>query len=172
MFELYTFWAFVPIIISYYTKQQGVGLNVSLWSFVIIGIGSLSCVFSGYLSEKIGAKKSASIFLLISGICCIISPLAFLAATPIFLLFLTIWGIAVIADSPMFSTLVAQNADPENKGTALTLVNSLGFALTIISIQLLNTIFYDWSWETYSFVILGVGAVFGLLSIRSLRSSY
>ncbi len=67
----------------------------------------------------------------------------------------------VIADSPLFSTLVANNAPPEIKGTALTLVNCLGFSITIFSIQLLT-------WlegivpGTYIYVVLGIGAVIGL----------
>ena len=46
----------------------------------------------------------------------------------------------VIADSPMFATLVAQNAPVAQKGTALTIVNSIGFAITIVSIQFINWI--------------------------------
>jgi hypothetical protein len=41
-------------------------------------------------------------------------------------------------DSPLLSTLVAQNAPAEIKGTTLTIVNSIGFAITIISIQLIS----------------------------------
>jgi hypothetical protein len=44
----------------------------------------------------------------------------------------------VIADSPMFSTLVAQHAPAQSRGTALTLVTFIGFIITIVSILLLN----------------------------------
>jgi hypothetical protein len=47
----------------------------------------------------------------------------------------------VIADSPQFSTLVAQTAPLENRGTALTIVTCIGFAITIVSIQLLSLLF-------------------------------
>jgi hypothetical protein len=47
-------------------------------------------------------------------------------------------GMVVVADSPLLSTLVAQNAPAEIKGTTLTIVNSIGFAITIISIQLIR----------------------------------
>ena len=42
----------------------------------------------------------------------------------------------LVADSPMFSTLVAWYAPPESRGATLTIVNCLGFALTIGSVQL------------------------------------
>jgi ABC-type dipeptide/oligopeptide/nickel transport system permease subunit len=61
---------------------------------------------------------------------------AFQSAT-LFLASLAFLGMVVVADSPLLSTLVAQNA-PEIKGTTLTIVNSIGFAITIISIQLIS----------------------------------
>jgi MFS family permease len=54
------------------------------------------------------------------------------------LVFLFIWGTAVVADSPLFSTLVAQNAPAHIKGSALTIVTCIGFTITIASIQLLS----------------------------------
>ena len=43
------------------------------------------------------------------------------------------WGMVVIMDSPQFSSLIAQTADPENKASALTIVNCIGFSITIIT---------------------------------------
>lgn len=68
----------------------------------------------------------------------------------------------VIADSPLFSTLVAHNAPVKLKGTALTIVNSIGFFITIISIQLLD--FLRLQTDSYMiFMILAVGPILGLL---------
>lgn len=67
-------------------------------------------------------------------------------------------------DSPLFSTLVAQNAPPKIKGTALTIVTCLGFALTVFSIQLLNSLI-----DTISPMwILGILAIGPLLSLPNL----
>ena len=74
-----------------------------------------------------------------------------------------IWGMAVVADSPQFSTLVAMTAPPESKGTALTIVNCLGFAITIASIQLLDVEIS----EQFLFVLLAPGPLFGLWSLRA-----
>ena len=49
---------------------------------------------------------------------------------------LVLWGITVSGDSPQFSTLTARNAPPQAVGSVLTLTNSLGFALSIVSILL------------------------------------
>ena len=124
MWELYAFWAFVPFIIEYYKNNHGIStMNTSLISFLIIGIGGLSCVLSGILSLRFDTKKVAGTFLGLSGICCLLSPIVFQFENEyLFLLFLLIWGVVVIGDSPLFSSLVAKNAETQIKGTALTIV--------------------------------------------------
>jgi MFS family permease len=140
MWELYTFWAFVPAMLSAYAAlHPGTDFNIPLLSFWVISIGAPACVAGGILSQKHGAEKVARVALTGSGICCLLSPVLFMQGyTELFILFLLVWGILVIADSPMFSSLVAQCAPAEGRGTALTLVTCIGFAITIASILLLN----------------------------------
>ena len=166
MWELYAFWTFVPIILKEYIVAQKTTLNIPLFSFLIIGIGSLACVFSGYISQSIGTKKTAFTALLLSCLCCIISPFIFASSNELlFLSFLLFWGFVVIADSPLLSTLVAQNAPEKLKGTALTIVNCIGFSITIISIQILTrlTSIFD---SNYSYMFLAIGPILGLISLR------
>ncbi|MBO3117267.1 MFS transporter [Winogradskyella sp. DF17] len=167
MWELYAFWTFVPLMLEFYNAiHTNSNLVVSLWSFLIIGIGGLACVIGGYISRKIGAKQTAFIFLLLSCICCLLSPLIFSISNPIlFLLFLLFWGCVVIADSPLFSTLVAQNAEKKSKGTALTIVNCIGFSITIVSIMIINSLIGNWNTQ-FLFIILAVGPVLGLIGLR------
>lgn len=166
MWELYAFWAFVPIILStYQIYNDTTELNIPLLSFIIIGVGFLSCIISGYLSLRYGAKRIAFIALSLSCLCCIVSPFAFqLGHISLFLAFLIFWGAVVIADSPLFSTLVAKNAQPEIKGTALTIVNCIGFAITIFSIQLLTSLSGQIELK-YLLVVLALGPVLGLIAL-------
>ena len=168
MWELYTFWTFVPFILSYYaTNNADSNINVSLWSFLIIALGGAGCAIGGVISLKKGSSKVAFLMLLISGLCCLFSPIMFHLPEIIFLGFLLIWGTSVVADSPQFSTLNAKTAPPEFVGSGLTIVNSIGFAITIISIQLLNYL-VDVVNPEYIFTILTLGPVFGLYSLRYL----
>jgi MFS family permease len=172
MWELYAFWAFVPVILKHYSQLYPQSyLNIPVLSFIIIGIGGLSCVIGGYLSIRIGAKKTAFSALLLSCICCLLSPLTFNIGSEIFFIgFLMIWGMVVIADSPMFSTLVAQNAEAEIKGTALTIVNCIGFAITIVSIQVLNSLQYLIN-PSFIYIILAIGPLFGLIGLKKIRTA-
>lgn len=177
MWELYTFWAFVPVILKTYALlHPDVQLSISLWSFSIIAIGTVGCVAGGYISEKIGVKKMALNSLLLSGICCVLLPVLFSVSTPVFITFLLFWGMVVIADSPLFSTLIARNAPSEVKGSALTLVNCIGFAVTIVSLQVFAYVSGYFisepmeegvsSFSIYVYPLLALGPLLGLLALR------
>ena len=165
MWELYTFWAFVPVILSaYITKNPGTGLNISFWSFWIIAIGFFGCAIGGLISLKAGSTKVAFIQLTVSGLCCLLSPLLFNLPVMLFLAILIIWGITVVGDSPQYSALVAQTAPKELVGSALTIVNCIGFSITIVSIQLVNYLITIIN-QGYVYLILVIGPVFGLFSL-------
>ncbi|WP_435414805.1 MFS transporter [Polaribacter aestuariivivens] len=167
MWELYAFWTFVPVFLKIYLDtHKNIKFNISLISFFIIGIGSLACVFGGFISEKLGVKRTAFLALLLSGFCCLFLPFIIQIDNQfLFIGFLLFWGMVVIADSPLFSTLVAQNAISENKGTALTIVNSIGFFITIISIQLLNVLFQSYN-SNYIFLLLAIGPIIGVFKLK------
>lgn len=79
-----------------------------------------------------------------------------------------IWGILVTADSPQFSTLVAQSVPAEERGTALTLVNSLGFGLTVISIYLTRTL-NEFLEPKMAIGLLFIGPVIGIAVFKYFR---
>jgi MFS family permease len=170
MWELYTFWAFVPVMLSLWQDIYPAHyINIPALSFLIIGCGGPACVISGYISQKYGAKKVAAAALLCSGICCILSPLLFFTSSAFLLItFLILWGMAVIADSPLFSTLVAQNAPAQLRGTALTIVTCAGFTITIVSIQLLNYLSHTLD-ARFIYMLLAIGPLLGLLALKNRR---
>lgn len=171
MWELYAFWAFVPVMLASYNLHfPAANLKVSLISFFIIGSGAIACVGSGIISQRFGAKKIATISLLSSCLCCLLSPVfLFSASAELFLAFLFIWGFVVIADSPLFSTLVAQNAPGDSRGTSLTIVNCIGFSITIISIQVIS-FFTGKINSQYLYLLLAIGPILGLIAL--LKKNY
>ncbi|WP_138431182.1 MFS transporter [Fodinibius saliphilus] len=165
MWELYTFWAFVPLMIGFYAETNGAIYGaVPLWSFAIIGIGGVSCAVGGYWALRTSSKKVALVSLVGSGICCLLVPFAFGISFYLFISLLLIWGIFVVSDSPQFSTLVAQSADREYVATGLTIVNSVGFAITIFSIQLVNMMWAHWQ-SPAVFLVMAAGPLVGAIAI-------
>lgn len=165
MWELYALWTFIPFILANYSQRNDYEFNIPLISFLIIGSGALGCVIGGLISNKMGSAKVAYMFLLTSGICCLLS--IFLIELP-FLLFISmllIWGFTVVADSPQFSTLNALTSPPQLVGTGLTIVTSIGFSISILSIELLN-ILKEYTDPRWIFLVLIPGPVFGLRALR------
>lgn len=172
MWELYAFWAFVPVmLLTYKDLHPQVVFNIPVLSFMIIGIGGIACVLGGFLSQYTGTKRTAIFALLLSCLCCVVSPLVFtIGYQTLFIGFLLFWGMVVIADSPLFSVLVAQNASPEIKGTALTIVNCIGFSITIISIQMISWL-QDLTDSNYNYTVLAIGPIFGLIALSRRRKN-
>jgi len=122
-------------------------------------------LFVGFISEFVGTKLTAGLFLLLSGMCCLISPFIFMIGSEyVFLFFMFFWSFVVIGDSPLFSTLVAQNVLAHHKGTALTIVTCLGFSMTIISIQIMNLLLRTLNVES-TLIILSIGPFLGLYAM-------
>lgn len=168
MWELYTLWAFVPVFLAaYLSSVPGLSLNVSCWSFFIIGIGSVGCSVGGLISTRVGSARVAFIQLVVSGICCLFSPLFFVASPALFLALMLLWGIAVVGDSPQFSAIVARTAPRELVGSALTLVNCIGFSITVVSLSLMQ-------WMSavvtpqYLLILLAAGPLMGLVCMSPL----
>ncbi len=164
MWELYAFWVFVPVLITAYVKSvPQLAFNIPLWSCIVIAVGGIGCVAAGYLSSYLGAKRTAFLYLSLSLFCCILSPLFFeTTSVLLFISFMLFWGFTVAGDSPLFSSLVANNSMPEIKGTAITIVTSIGFAITVISIELVGYLAAIIE-INYLFLILGIGPLFSLM---------
>ena len=90
----------------------------------------------GGIGPLFGRRPAAVTALAISAACCIASPLFFTVPTVVLIVFLLVWGAAVIADSGVFSTAVSENADQRLVGTALTAQTAIGFLLTVVTIEL------------------------------------
>ncbi len=132
MWELYTLWVLMPLILA--TRLEGTTLS---WTaFAMLGAGVLGCVGGGWLAPRFGSARVAGVQLATSGLCCLLAPWLMGAPDALFYGWLLVWGITVSGDSPQFSTLTARNAPPQAVGSVLTLTNSIGFAISIASILL------------------------------------
>lgn len=141
MWELYTFWTLVPVIVATAVHTRLPQLSVPGLAFVIIAVGSLGCIIGGAMSRKIGSVPVATLALTISGICCLVVAAGWRQLSPqIVIVVLLVWGAAVVADSPQFSALSAQASPSDLVGSVLAIQNSIGFAITIASIALATSL--------------------------------
>jgi len=130
--ELYTFWVLVPAILA--TRLASTAVPAA--SFAVIGAGFFGCAVGGVLVRRCGSAKVAAVQLAASGLCCVLAPLLMDAPLWVFATWLLVWGVTVVGDSPQFSTLTALNSPRDAVGSVLTFMNCIGFAITIVSIEL------------------------------------
>lgn len=163
MWELYTMWVLVPLILA--TRLEGAALS---WAaFAVLGAGAIGCAGGGWIALRWGSARVAGSQLAVSGLCCLVAPW-FMDASPLaFYAWLVVWGITVSGDSPQFSTLTARNAPPQVVGSVLTLTNSIGFSISIVSILL-----FVWLAERIELGALlpwlAIGPALGLWALRPL----
>jgi len=121
-------WVFLPLFLRAYDMRNiDSSINVPLWVFIIIAVGGAGCAIGGLFARKIGSARIAFLQLAVSGSCCLFSPFFFYLSPGLFLLLMTVWGVTAAGDSPQYSTVIAHNAPVNLVGSALTLVNCIGF---------------------------------------------
>ncbi len=169
MWELYAFWTLVPLLVFQLlesTSSTATSDAVPLLSFLIVGIGGLGCVLAGRWSRRFGSAPIAALALGTSGLICLLYPWLQLDSLWLGLPLLLIWGFAVVADSAQFSALASHEAPPEIVGSALAIMNSIGFAISVIAIMLVTA-----RWQSLGNAVAWLllpGPILGLLGLSPL----
>jgi MFS transporter, DHA1 family, inner membrane transport protein len=172
MVELYTLWVLMPLILA---TRLATPTAVSTTVFFTLGLGAFGCIAGGLLAQRLGgtagrgSAQVAAMQLATSGLCCLAAPWLLMAPLPVFIAWLALWGMTVAGDSPQFSALTAHNAPPAAVGSVLTLVNSIGFAISALSIELFVHLAQSVP-LAHLLPWLAVGPALGLLALRPLLS--
>jgi MFS family permease len=173
MWELYAMWTWIGVLATASFAAAGTADAAaagSLAAFIAIGSGTAGCVLAGWFADRLGRARVAIWSLWTSAACAALTTVVF-GGTPIwFFLLAAVWGFAVVADSAQFSALVAEHSPADYVGTALTLQTSLGFLLTIVTIDALPRVAAAVGWQWAS-LLLVPGPVVGIVAMQRLRRS-
>jgi len=180
MWELYSMWSWIPMIMAASAGWQRPQYETA--AALAIAIGAVGCIWAGAASDRLQDQAAPMrvaqrarvtiVAMAASSVCCVLAALAL--HRPWLLVPLSlIWGIAVIADSAQFSTIISEVSDKNYVGTALTCQVALGFLLTAAVIRLMAYIHDQtgtWSWPLACMALgplLGIWAMSGLVRKQS-----
>lgn len=173
MFELYSAWTWIPTFVAMSAAAAGVppgsfrdSLSAGI-AFCAIAIGGIGCVWGGIVADRRGREWLVTVAMALSGSCAVLIGFTFGRSLWLVVAVALAWGFFVIADSAQFSVLVTEAVPAHAVGTALTIQTSLGFLLTMVSIQLVPPLAATIGWR-WAFVMLAAGPVFGIAAIRRL----
>ncbi|REK75583.1 MFS transporter [Paenibacillus paeoniae] len=176
--ELYAIWAWIgPFFVYYFTTK---GFNQAdaiqygnMVGAIVIMIGGIATYLGGKLSDSIGRIKAANLFLFISITCSLSIGWAVSLPILLMLVFVLIYGFAIVADSPIYNVTVIEVSEPEIIGLSLGIQSVLGFAVTIFSPLVFGIVLQSYGWGM-AFFVIGAGTLIApicMLLLSKLQSS-
>jgi MFS family permease len=183
MWELYSFWGWIAVIFA--ASANWPRIKYEMAAAAAIAIGAIGCIWAGAASDRLQDQAESArvgqrarvtmIAMAASAACCVVAALVF--HHPVILVPLSmVWGIAVIADSAQFSTIISEVSDKSYVGTALTCQVAVGFLLTAAAIRATAAMqqHFGWPWALASMAVgplLGIWAMSGLIEKHSAVSN-
>jgi hypothetical protein len=170
MWELYAFWAWVAVFAarSYAAAgEDGAASLGKITAFAAIALGGIACVPAGWWADRFGRARVAQICLMASGGSALVSAMLFGGPAWPMMGVLLVWGLAIVPDSALYSTMVADAAPPERAGSLLTVQNALGFLLTALTVQAAPALAAaaGWAWVL---AIMSLGPAMGIRALQLL----
>lgn len=175
LWELYAMWAWIAVFLQA-SFVAALGRNsiaterwASLTTFAVIGVGALTSVAVGRLSDDLGRTAITAGLMLVSGACAVFVGLLFGANPWLVTAACLLWGATIVPDAPQTSACIIELSESTYVGTMLTVQTCVGFLLTLVPVHLVPKLVEAVGWQ-FAFVPLAIGPLLGALSMWRLRS--
>jgi len=153
-------------------RRAFLGYLGHMWELYALWAWIAPAAAASYLLQTTGKAELTIVAMTISGTSALLAAMSFGGPVTLMAAIFVLWGLSVIPDSAQFSALVADLSPGEMAGSLMSLQTALGFALTIMTVQVSPFIADIFGWPAL-FVILalgpavGIGSMLGLIKSRS-----
>lgn len=172
MWELYAMWAWIGFYFSLELADGaaggGDGATAALVTFAVVASGALGAIVAGWSADRVGRTVVTSVCMAVSGSCALAIGFAAELGPWWMGLVALVWGLTIVSDSAQFSASVTELSEPDRIGTMLALQTSVGFLLTLATIQAVPWFAEHLGWR-HAFAPLAIGPFLGVLAMLYLR---
>lgn len=134
--------------------------------------GAIAMAFTGRVSDNYGRTATASTIMVIAGVCSF--TIGWLMDAPFWILVAIsmVYGITVVAESPIITTMVTELAPPGRLGAAQASQSFLGNITSLLAPFVFGAILDLGIWGGWglAFSTMGLGALAGIIFLMGLRS--
>ena len=171
MWELFSMMAWIGVAATVTFSERmpadQAASSAKLLTFVAIAGGGVMCLVAGRFADRVGKARVAQIAMIVSAAAALGTAVTFHGPIWLFVIMVLLWGFSIIPDSAQFSALVADAAPPEHAGSLMTFQTALGFALTVLTVQMTPFIAAAFGWPVI-FAIMALGPIFGIAAMGRL----
>jgi len=167
--ELFGMRAWTPIFLTAAWSAQGTALPEaarigSAVGSAVLAAGAASNAAGGWLSDRIGRRRTILIFLSASALCSAVMGWLLPYGLGALVTVAVLYGIFTTAESSTLTTAVAESAEPHALGTTMAVQSAVGFVATIVAPVLFGALLdaYGWGW---AFASLAAAALVGVVIV-------
>lgn len=138
-----------PYLAETFQAAQGPGGAITLAAWLNAGtvfVGAVATGLGGAVSDRLGRARTAGLLLAVSSITTVLLGWAGQWPVPALVALLVFSGLSINADSPVYSTMVTEMADPGGLGRAQAWQTVLGFVAAGLAPWVLGLLADRWGW--------------------------